>query len=67
MGKLYLVSIGPGALDMIIPRASEALKNSDFIIGHQLYLDLIQSLIEKKEQIASPWGQEVERVDLSIK
>ena len=67
MGKLYLVSIGPGAIDMIIPRASEALKNSDVIIGHQLYLDLIQPLIEKKEQIASPWGQEIERVDLSIK
>ena len=52
---------------MIIPRASEKLKNSDVIIGHQLYLDLIQPLIEKKEQIASPWGQEIERVDLSIK
>ena len=34
---------------------------------HHNYLDLIQSLIQKKEQIASPWGQEVERVDLSIK
>ena len=41
MGKLYLVSIGPGALDLIVPRASEALKNSDVVIGHQLYLDLI--------------------------
>jgi cobalt-factor III methyltransferase len=66
MGKLYLVSIGPGSLDMIVPRASEALKKSDFIIGHQLYLDLIQTLIQEKEQITSPWGQEVERVDLAI-
>jgi precorrin-3B C17-methyltransferase len=66
MSKLYLVSIGPGALDLITPRASEALKKSEIIIGHQLYLDLIQPLIADKIQIASPWGKEIERVDLAI-
>ncbi len=66
MGKLYLVSIGPGALDMITPRASEALKKCQIIIGHQLYLDLIQTLIPGKNQIATPWGSEIERVDLAI-
>ena len=66
MGKLYLVSIGPGALDLIVPRASEALKNSDVVIGHQLYLDLIHTLIKDKPQIATPWGGEIERVDMAI-
>ena len=66
MGKLYLVSIGPGALDLITPRACEALKKCEIIIGHQLYLDLIQTLITGKKQIASPWGKEIERVDLAI-
>jgi cobalt-factor III methyltransferase len=66
MGKLYLVSIGPGALDLITPRASEALKKCEIIIGHQLYLDLIQTLIADKTHIASPWGKEIERVDLAI-
>ena len=66
MGKLYLVSIGPGALDMITPRACEALKKCEIIIGHQLYLDLIQTLIADKMHIASPWGKEIERVDLAI-
>ncbi|MBT5549269.1 MAG: precorrin-3B C(17)-methyltransferase [Nitrospina sp.] len=66
MGKLYLVSIGPGALDMIIPRACEALKKCEIIIGHQLYLDLIHPLIADKKQIANPWGKEIERVDLAI-
>jgi len=66
MGKLYLVSIGPGALDMITPRACEALKKCKIIIGHQLYLDLIQTLIQDKTQIATPWGDEIERVDLAI-
>jgi cobalt-factor III methyltransferase len=67
MSKLYLVSIGPGALDMITPRASDALMKCDVIIGHQLYLDLIQTLIQGKTQIASPWGKEIERADLAIK
>lgn len=66
MSKLYLVSIGPGALDMITPRASEALKKCETIIGHQLYLDLIHPLIHDKDQIATQWGQEIERVDLAI-
>ncbi|MFP6637428.1 MAG: precorrin-3B C(17)-methyltransferase [Nitrospinaceae bacterium] len=66
MSKLYLVSIGPGALDLITPRACEALRKCEIIIGHQLYLDLIQTLIPDKEQIASPWGKEIERVDLAI-
>lgn len=67
MGKLYLVSIGPGALDMIPPRASNALKESAIIIGHKLYLDLINPLIQGKDQIATPWGGEIERVDMAIK
>lgn len=66
MGKLYLVSIGPGALDLIVPRASEALKKSEIIIGHQLYLELIKTFIRDKPQISTPWGNEIERVDLAI-
>ena len=66
MNKLYLVSIGPGALDMIPPRATEALKKSKIIIGHQLYLDLIQPLIKEKIQISNSWGEEIERVDQAI-
>ncbi len=66
MGKLYLVSIGPGALDMITPRAHKALEKCKVIVGHQLYLDLIQTLIQNKIQIATPWGDEIERVDIAI-
>ena len=66
MGKLYLVSIGPGALDMISPRASEALKKCAIIIGHKLYLELISPLIQEKEKISTPWGGEIERVDMAI-
>jgi len=66
MSKLYLVSIGPGDLDLIVPRAQSALQNSSVIIGHQLYLDLIAQIIKDKETISTPLGQELERVDLAI-
>jgi precorrin-3B C17-methyltransferase len=66
MGKLYLVSTGPGALDLIVPRAVRALESSSIIIGHQLYLDLIQPLIAGKQQLSTPLGQELERVDIAI-
>jgi len=66
MSKLYLVSIGPGDLDLIVPRAQTALRNSDIIVGHQLYLDLIAKLTENKETLSTPLGQELERVDFAI-
>ena len=66
MGKLYLVSTGPGAIDLIVPRAVRALETSSIVVGHQLYLDLIQPLIKGKQQLSTPLGQEVERVDLAI-
>lgn len=66
MSKLYLVSTGPGAIDLIVPRAIRALEASSIIVGHQLYLDLIKPLIEGKVQLSTPLGQEIERVDMSI-
>ena len=66
MGKLYLVSTGPGAIDMIVPRAVRALEESSIVVGHQLYLDLIQPLINGKRQLSTPLGQEIERVDMAI-
>ena len=67
MGKLFLVSIGPGALDLIPPRAVSALQASEIIVGYQLYLDLILPLIEGKTLLSTPLGQEIMRVDLAIK
>ena len=37
-GVLNLVSVGPGTSDLIVPRAREALVNSDVIVGYELYL-----------------------------
>ncbi len=66
MGKLFLVSIGPGSIDLIVPRAKSAIENSEVIVGHQRYLDLIKPLLNNQTLIARDWGSEIERVDLAI-
>jgi precorrin-3B C17-methyltransferase len=37
-GVLNLVSVGPGIGEMIIPRAVQALQESDVIVAYELYL-----------------------------
>ncbi len=45
-GELHLIGLGPGALDQITPAAQAALSQCDVIIGYQLYLTLIQPLLD---------------------
>ena len=45
-GELHLIGLGPGALAQITPAAQAALSQCDVIIGYQLYLNLIQPLLD---------------------
>ena len=65
-GVLNLVSVGPGESDLIVPRAQEALKNSDIIVGYELYLRWITPWLEGKEIHTPPLTQERERALLAI-
>jgi precorrin-6x reductase len=65
-GVLYLVSVGPGAEDLIAPRAREALDSSDVIVGYELYLKWIMHWIRGKEIHTPPLTQERERALLAI-
>ena len=65
-GVLNLVSVGPGESDLIVPRAREALKNSDVIVGYELYLRWITPWLEGKEIHTPPLTQERERARLAI-
>ncbi|UUX92829.1 precorrin-3B C(17)-methyltransferase [Methanoplanus endosymbiosus] len=60
-GKLFIIGIGPGNTDFMIKRASDAIRESDIIIGNDFYLNLIKPLVEDKEVIYSSMGKEVER------
>src|SRR5258708_8636876 len=65
-GKLNLVSVGPGFLHLVPPLAETALRESDIIIGYELYFTWIQPWIEGKEIYSFPLTQERERVRKAI-
>lgn len=65
-GVLNLVSVGPGFSEMIIPRAERALRDSDVIVGYELYLSWISPWLEGKEIHTPPLTQERQRALLAI-
>ncbi|MHC1572435.1 MAG: precorrin-3B C(17)-methyltransferase [Methanosarcinales archaeon] len=60
-GKLYIVGIGPGAIEEMTIKARDALLTSDIIIGNKSYINLVRKLLDGKEIIESSMGKEVER------
>jgi cobalt-factor III methyltransferase len=65
-GKLYLVSVGPGLAELIPPLAETALRESEVIVGYQLYLTWIKPWIDGKEIHAPALTHERERASLAI-
>jgi cobalt-factor III methyltransferase len=65
-GVLNLVSVGPGTSDFIVPRAIEALRESDVIVSYELYLRWVKPWIHAKEIHMPPLTQERERARLAI-
>jgi len=65
-GKLHLVSVGPGFATLIPPMAESALRQSDVIVGYELYLKWIAPWIAGKEIHAPPLTKERERALLAI-
>lgn len=60
-GRLYIVGIGPGSLEMLTRRAEKVIVDSDVIIGNDFYLDQIFHLLQGKNVIRSRMGKEVDR------
>lgn len=60
-GKIYVVGTGPGDMKYITPKAQNAIKEADVIIGYRTYIELIPGLVAGKEVISSGMGQEIER------
>jgi len=65
-GKLSIVGIGPGDPEYIIPRAKNAIAESQYIIGNSTYLDTITHLLAGKEVIRSSMGEEVMRAHRAV-
>ena len=61
-GSLLVTGTGPGALDLLAPRARQALEKADTIIGYRTYLELVESCFNPKaEVLSSSMMQEMDR------
>lgn len=66
-GKIYLVGIGPGGREHIIPKAVKALEEAEVIVSYKGYIPYISEYITGKEVIARGMGGEVERAKIALK
>jgi len=65
-GKLYIVGIGPGAVEHLTKKAESVLLESEYIIGNGTYLDQIALIIKDQKIIRSGMGGEVERARSAV-
>ncbi len=66
MGKLFLVSTGPGDKGFMTQNAIEAIRQSTELVAYGLYLEYLGPLIADKKLHALPLGQETERVKRAL-
>lgn len=67
IGKLFLVGIGPGAIEQITPAAKSAIATADAVIGYSLYIELIAALLQPQQVIETlPITQERQRAQRAI-
>ncbi|MFN4258158.1 MAG: precorrin-3B C(17)-methyltransferase [Gemmataceae bacterium] len=65
-GKIWVVGLGPGDLDLLTPRAQEILRQVDVLIGYESYLKNLEPLRLRAVARAFPIGAETERAGLAL-
>lgn len=66
VGQLYVVGIGPGAVDKMTIEARETLMQCPIIVGYTVYVDLIRGEFPDKEFITTAMKQEEERCRVAL-
>ena len=66
-GRISVIGLGPGSLDLLTPQARQVLEESQVIAGYRTYLDLIPEYLDGKEVIGTGMMQEVERCEAALK
>ena len=64
--KIIAVGLGPGAENEMTGRALAALRESDAIVGYEVYISLLGHLAEGKQILTTPMKHEVERCKLAV-
>nr|WP_320011134.1 precorrin-3B C(17)-methyltransferase [uncultured Desulfobulbus sp.] len=61
-GSLMVVGLGPGANDLMAPRALQALTDAEIVVGYRTYLDLVRDCLRPETEIlSSSMMQEIDR------
>jgi len=61
-GSLVVAGLGPGAIDLMAPRARTALEQAEIVVGYRTYLDLVRDCLNPaSEVISSSMMQEIDR------
>ena len=61
-GSLAVVGTGPGNLDLMAPRARQALEQAETVVGYRTYLDLVRDCLNPASRIiSSSMMQEIDR------
>ncbi len=59
---MSVVGTGPGAVDLVTPRARLAIESADVVVGYKTYLDLVTDFIRpEQEVVSSAMMQEIDR------
>lgn len=66
MTKLFVVGTGPGALDLVTPKAMNAIAASSDLVAYGLYLDLLGDVCQGKTHHDLPLGEEIGRARLAL-
>jgi precorrin-3B C17-methyltransferase len=65
-GILFVVGLGPGARATMTGQALEVFRRSEVIVGYGGYFEGIADLVDGKECLALPLGEERERAHLAV-
>ena len=63
MGKIYVVGIGPGSIDMMTAQALDALGRCDVIVGYKTYIELVRDHFPEKEYYSNGMRGELKRCE----
>lgn len=66
MGKIYVVGIGPGNIEMMTAQARDVLGRCDVIIGYKTYIELIRDYFPEKEYYSNGMRGELKRCEVCL-
>jgi precorrin-3B C17-methyltransferase len=56
--RVSIIGLGPGASDLLTPRALRILTEADVVVGYGLYIEMVRAWIPEARCVASPIGDE---------